>query len=106
MNSTGNTIYLTESSNSEKPDTYAKESKYFGKPFPFFSHTLFYVIKRTAKAVTVFCDNTVFYSEETFGKFGCHAEKGSDNHPKKSTRSTCTNSSCNADDITGSNRRA
>ena len=75
MNCTGNTIYLAESTDTEKTYTDTKECKNLCKPFPFFSHTLFNIIERTAKAVTVFCNHTVFDCQKTFGIFGCHSEE-------------------------------
>ena len=105
MYGTGNTIYLTECSDSKKTNTYAKEGKKFSEPLPFFAHSQFNVIKGTAETVSVFSDNTVFYGEKSFGKFGGHTEKGRYDHPKKSTRSAGSDGSSNADNITGSDCR-
>ena len=59
---TCDTVDLTESSDTEKSDTDAEKCKKLRKPFLVFSHSLFNIIERTAKAVTVRSNDTVFDS--------------------------------------------
>ena len=59
---TCDTIDLAESSDTEKSDTDAEKCKKLRKPFPVFSHSLFNIIERTAKAVAVRSNDTVFDS--------------------------------------------
>ena len=43
-----------------------EKRKKLSKPFPFLSHTLFNIVKRSSKTVPVFSDNTIFYSKKSF----------------------------------------
>ena len=59
---TCDTIDLAESSDTEKSDTDAEKCKKLRKPFLVFYNSLFNIIERTAKAVTVRSNDTVFDS--------------------------------------------
>ena len=101
VNSTGNPVYLTESSDTEKSDTYAKKGEQLGKPFPFLTHALFNIIKRAAETMSVLANDTILDGEKTLGKFGCHSKESGYDHPEKCSRSSGTYGCCNADDIAG-----
>ena len=59
LHSAGNTIYLRKGSNTKKSNADTKERKDLCKPFPVLSHTLFYVIKRSANNVPVLSYHTI-----------------------------------------------
>ena len=59
LHSAGNTIYLREGSNTKKANADAKECKNLCKPFPVLSHTLFYVIERSANNMPILCYHTI-----------------------------------------------
>ena len=101
---TGNTIYLAECTNTEKSYTNTEECKDLAKPFPFWSHTFFDIIEWSAKAVSVFCNHTVFNCQKTFRKFCCHSKECCHDHPEKCSRTTGTDCCCYTYDITGTDR--
>ena len=101
---TCDTIYLAESTDTEQTDTDTEEREQLSKPGPFFSHALLDIIERTAKAVTVRCDDAVLDSEKSLGIFGCHAKEGSYDHPEQGTGTAGTDCGCNTDDISGTDR--
>ena len=79
---TCDTVYLGKSTDTEKANADTKESKKLCKPFPFFSHTFFDIVERTAHNMSVFCNCTIFYSKKTFRIFGGCSQKGCDPHPE------------------------
>ena len=87
----------------KKPEL-AKECKDLAKPFPFWSHTFFDIIEWSAKAVSVFCNHTVFNCQKTFRKFCCHSKECCHDHPEKCSRTTGTDCCCYTYDITGTDR--
>ena len=104
MYCTGNTIDLAEGTNAEETDTDAEEGENLCEPFKIFAHAEFNIVEGTAEAVSVFSNGTVFDCQQTFGVFGCHAEKRCYNHPEQSTGTACTNRCSDTDDISGTDR--
>ena len=104
-NCTCDTVYLCKSTYTHKTYTNTEKRKNLCKPLPLFTHTVFYVIERSAKNVTFFIYSTILNSQETLGILCSHSEKCRYNHPEQRTRTTSRKSSCNTDNITCSDSR-
>ena len=79
---TCDTIYLCKSSDTKQTYTHSEKCKNLCQPGPFFTHTIFDIVKRAAKDMTMFVRCTVFDSEKTFGIFRCHTKQGCNFHPE------------------------
>ena len=65
VNGTGDTVYLTEGTDTEKTNTDTKECEQLCKPFPFLSHSLLNVVEWSAETVSVLAYDTIFDSEQS-----------------------------------------
>ena len=69
---TGNTVHLTECTDTEQTDTDAKKCKHFCEPCPLFTHSLFNIIERTTETVSILGYDAVFDRQQTLGILGSH----------------------------------
>ena len=83
----------------KSPTPAPKKCEDLGKPSPLFSHTVFDVVERSAENVAFFVNGTVLDRQKSFCVFGCHSKKSSQNHPEKSSRSSCAHCGCHSYNI-------
>ena len=98
-----NGVYLSKGTDTKVCAQNTEYGKHNSQRFVFFAKTIFNVVHRTTGNIAVSIDSTIFYSQQTFGIFGCHTEEGCHPHPEQSARATCFNCSCNTNDVTGTN---
>ena len=70
----GNTVNLGKSTDTEQTNHNTENSKKFCQPFPFFAHTFFNIVERSAYDMSVLRYLTVFHCQKTFGVLGCRTD--------------------------------
>ena len=98
-----NGVYLSKGTDTKVCAQNTEHGKHNSQRFVFFAQTIFNVVHRATGNIAVGIYGTIFYSQQTFGIFGCHTEEGCHPHPEQCARATCFNCSCNTNDVTGTN---
>ena len=101
----GDTVNLGNGADTQKTGQYTEDGEQLAQPLPVFTHTLFDIIERTAKHLTVFIDITILYGKKSLGVFGCHTQKCRKLHPEEGARSAAGNRRCNTDNVSGADGR-
>ena len=76
------------------------------KDLPFLAQSVFDVVHRTADIITLFISFAEMNGKCDLSEFRAHSKDCGDPHPEQRTRTAGRDCRSNADDITGSNRRA